>query len=76
MPSRFRKAFIVCEDNQTFNKMTQVTIYKYRDHAEFACKRAQKQALEQRGQYENEHKPIPRFKVHAFYLVHEDMFRE
>jgi len=76
MTSRFRKVFIVCEDNKTFSCFTQITIYKYRDHAEFQCERAKKKALEVKDQYEHENKPLPKFKVHGFYLVHEDMFRE
>jgi len=38
--------------------------------------KAEKQAVEQHGQYENKNKPLPKFKVHAFYLVHEDMFMD
>ena len=73
---RFRKVFIVCENNQTFSKVTQITIYKYRDHADFACSRAQKKAVEEQQQYTNEQKPLPKYKVHAFFLVHEDVFRD
>jgi hypothetical protein len=76
MAKRFRKAFIICEDNGIFGKMTQVTLYKYRDHAEFACKTLQAKAKDKHQKLWNANQPIPVYKVHGFYLVHEDMFRD
>lgn len=76
MAGRFRKVFIVCENNDTFSNLSQITIYKYRENAEFACKRAQIKAVDEHTQYSNAQKQLPKLKVHAFYLVHEDMFRD
>ena len=76
MASRFRKVYIVCEDNKILGNLSNTTIYKYRDNAEYACKRAQEKAKETNSQYSNANKPLPKFKVHAFYMVHEDMFRD
>jgi hypothetical protein len=76
MASRFRKVYIVCENNETFGQFTQKTVYKYKDHAEFQCQRAKAKALEEKDQYANVNKPMPKFRVHCFYLVHEDMFRD
>ena len=75
MANRFRMVFIVCEDNQIFGCFSQITIYKTREQAEFACKREQKKAQEEAGKMWNANKAPTKFKVHGFYLVHEDMFK-
>jgi hypothetical protein len=51
-------------------------MYKYRDAAEFACRRLQDKEDEEHQKLWNVTKPKGKFKVHAFFLVHEDMFRE
>jgi hypothetical protein len=76
MANRFRKVFIVCKDNQTFSELTKVAMFKYRNDAEFACKKLQELAIEDHKILWNANKPLPKFKVHGFYLVHEDMFRD
>jgi len=76
MAKRFRRVFIICEDNQIFTTLTQTIIYKHKDSAEFACRRAQEKAQEEQGKLWNANNPLPKFKVHAFYLVHEDVFRD
>jgi hypothetical protein len=76
MASRFRRVFIVCENNNIFGNITNVPMYKYRDHAEYRCKRLQDKAIEEQNQLSNAGRPLPKFKVHAFYLVHEDAFRD
>jgi len=76
MAKRFRKVYMVCEDNKIFGGLTQITMYQRRDSAEYHCERAKKKALEAQTLSCNEHRPLPKFKVHAFYLVHEDMFRD
>lgn len=76
MAKRFRKVFIICEDNSVFSHLTQVNIFKYRDSADFACRRLQEKAAEEQGKMWNANMKLPVYKVHAFYLVHEDMFRD
>jgi len=76
MAKRFRKVYIICEDNKIFGCFPQITIYNSRDSAEYHCQRAKKKALEAQTLSSNAHKPLPKFKVHGFYLVHEDMFRD
>ena len=76
MAKRFRKVFVICEDNKVFTTLTRITIYKTRDDAEYMCKREQAKALEEKKRYWNSNVVIPKFKVHGFYLVHEDMFRD
>ena len=76
MANRFRKVFIVCENNQVFNKITQVPMYRTRYDAEYACNFLIKRAAEESIKLSNANVPLPKFKVHGFYLVHEDMFRE
>lgn len=76
MANRFRKVFIICEDNQIFTNLTQVPMYKHRDSADFACRRLQEKSDEEHNKLWNANKPKPKFKVHGFYLVHEDMFRD
>lgn len=73
--SRFRKVYIVCEDNKIFNCTNNITVYKERDSAEYFCKRCIDKAKEEQGNLWNANKPLPNFKVHGFYLVHEDLFR-
>jgi hypothetical protein len=68
--------FIVCENNKVFSDITQVPIYRHRDSAELACRRAQEKVKEEQGKLWNANKPTPKFKVHGFYLVHEDLFRD
>lgn len=76
MAKRLRKVFIVCEDNQIFPCKSNVMVYKSREDAERICKREQEKAKEEMNKMWNANKPLPKFKVHAFYLVHEDMFRD
>lgn len=76
MANRFRKVFIVCEDNLVFNKVNKVDIFKHKDAAEWRRDYLQKQAIEEQTKLHQVNHPMPKFKVHAFYLVHEDMFRD
>ncbi len=76
MAKRLRKVYIVCENNQIFGHMTNITVYKSRDSADWACKRARDQAAENHKKDWAKNQPLPVFKVHGFYLVHEDMFRD
>ena len=66
----------MCEGNSIFGNLTAISIHKYRDHADYACNRAQEKAAEEHKLLPNENKPVPKFRVHGFYLVHEDLFRE
>ena len=66
MANRFRKVFIICENNKIFGDMTQVPIYRHRDSAEFACIRAQEKAQEEQAKLWNANKQLPKFKVHGF----------
>jgi len=76
MTNRFRKVFIVCRDNKIFSDLTQITVYKYRGHAEGHCKHLHEKAMEEQKMLHNVNKPMPKFKVHGFFLVHEDLFKE
>ena len=76
MAKRFRKVFVVCENNQTFAYSSNMTVYKTREDAERVCKWQLEKAKEEMKKLWNANKPLPVLKVHAFYLVHEDMFRD
>ena len=76
MARRFRKVYIICKDNQIFSDLTNVPIYKYRDSADFAIRRLQEKADEDHKKLWNAGKAAPKYKVHAIYLVHEDLFRD
>lgn len=75
MAKRFRKVYIVCEDNKIFGCFPQITVYNSRDLAEYQCERVKKKAFEEKTMSYKEQKPLTKFKVHAFFLVHEDMFK-
>jgi hypothetical protein len=75
MANRFRKVFVVDEGNSIFENMTAISIHKYRDHADSACKRLQEKAKEEQNKYHNADKPLSKIRVRGFYLVHEDLFR-
>ena len=56
--------------------MTNIVLYKSREDAEGACKRAQLRANAEQEKMWKANQPVPKFKVHAFFLVHEDVFRD
>ncbi len=76
MARRLKKVFIVCVDNAVFGQLTTIKIYKYRDAADFACRRLQDIANEEQKKIWNANKPLPKYEVHGFYLAHENLFRD
>ncbi|MFD2864827.1 hypothetical protein [Mucilaginibacter antarcticus] len=76
MPRKFKKIYFVVEDNHIFSKYNYFSIETYHDRAtaERICITRQQQAITDAQQYSKKDKPIPQFKVHAFYLVHESLF--
>jgi hypothetical protein len=47
MAKRFRKVYIVCEDNKIFGHTSTITAYQTRDQAERMCERERKKAIEE-----------------------------
>jgi hypothetical protein len=76
MANRFRKVFIICEDNKIFQHDTTIKAFKHRENAENAAKHRRSTLEAEKNMAWNAGKPLPTVKVHAFFLVHEDMFRD
>ncbi|OOQ59117.1 hypothetical protein [Mucilaginibacter pedocola] len=73
---KFRKVYVVVCDNHIFSphNYMSVEMYSKRDNADRACKRQQDKANEEARMLYKANKPIPQYKVHGFYLVHEKLF--
>jgi hypothetical protein len=76
MPRKFRKVYIVVQDNHIFTKHNYFSIDTYNDRAtaERVCISRQQEAVAESQKEYNKNKPLPQFKVHGFYLVHESLF--
>ena len=67
MAVKFRKVFIVCEDNQIFKHISKTDIFKHKDSAEWRCDYLQKKAEEEQVKVHQQNNPMPRYRVHAFF---------
>lgn len=76
MPRKFTKVYIVVEDNAIFGKHKFDAIETYRDRvtADRMCGLRQQKANSESQMHHNFNQPIPQYKVHAFYLIHEALF--
>lgn len=76
MAKGIRKVYVVIEDNHIFNisNYQSVDIYRRKEEAERICKLKQEQAITDAQLMWNVNKPIPQYKVHGFYLMHEALF--
>lgn len=75
---KFRKVYLICEDNKIFGDLNfqMVNMYRERKYAESVCKGQNEIARgESLKMYNKNAKPTIR-TVHAFYLVHESYFDE
>lgn len=78
MAKGIRKVYVVIEDNHIFNvaNYQSVDIYRDKKDAERICKLKQEKAGEDAQLLWNHNKPIPQYKVHGFYLMHEALFNK
>lgn len=73
---KFRKVFFVCKNNSVFSDYAFVNCFKDGEHAEEQAIYHQRKAIEDSQLLWERGKPIPQFKAHGFYLVHESLFDE
>ena len=78
MSKRFRKVYLVVQDNQIFTKYNyeHVAMYRREAEAERMCQLANQNANTMPKKWYQENLPAPVFKVHAFYLMHEGWFEK
>jgi len=76
MAKGVRKVYVVIEDNHIFNvsNYQSVDIYRRKEDAERICKLVQEKAATDAQMMWHANKPIPQYKVHGFYLIHEVFF--
>jgi CTP:phosphocholine cytidylyltransferase-like protein len=76
MPRKFKKVYIVVEDNYIFSKHNYFSIetFNNKEAADRICNVRQQEALKEAQMHHAKNKTIPQFKVHGFYLVHESLF--
>ena len=72
----FRKAYFVCKDNSVFSDYTVVNCFKNAPHAHEQEIYHQRTAMEDSEKLWNKNQPVPVYKAHGFYLVHESLFDE
>lgn len=73
---KFRKVYFVCKDNSVFSDYGFVNCYKSEAHAKEQATFQQRNAIDDSQKLWEKGKPIPEFKAHGFYLVHESLFDE
>lgn len=77
MSRRFRKVFIVTEDNRIFPRsITTNSVYLQQARAEDFAVRRTRENLAQAEKLWVKKDPIITYKVEGFYLVHESLFEE
>lgn len=76
MANGFRKVYVIVKDNHIFTPMNfeSATIYRDKKDAERMCKLQQAKAIDEARLSWNQNQPIPQFKVHGYYLIHEVFF--
>lgn len=71
---KFRKMYIVCQDGQVIGSNIAMTnIYKKKEDADNVRNNWQQH---NHKMWDDPTKPLPKFTVEAFYLVHESLFEE
>jgi hypothetical protein len=78
MAKGLRKVYIVVEEKFIFGESnyTSVEIYREKSDADRMCGLKQDKAIVDSQLMWNEKKPIPKYSVHGFYLLHEDLFKD
>jgi hypothetical protein len=75
MTRKFKKVYIVVQDNEIFRyKGFPIESYPDKESADRACEQQRQKALAESKMHHSYNKPIPQYKVHGFYLVHEVLF--
>jgi hypothetical protein len=75
---KFRKIYLVVEDKSVFSKYNydMIKMYRKKSTADQMCSINQQKAIDEVGKVYMANVPIPQFKVHGFYLVHESYFTD
>ncbi|TSD64691.1 hypothetical protein FFF34_012365 [Inquilinus sp. KBS0705] len=78
MSRRFRKVYLITDGINVFGEHNYLSteIYRLKSSAENVCAEKQRKAMEEANKFYNKSNPIPKYKVHAFYLIHEGLFEE
>ncbi|TWR25254.1 hypothetical protein FPZ43_17445 [Mucilaginibacter pallidiroseus] len=77
MAKGLKKVYLVVEDNKIFgaNDYQMVRMYREKSSAETVCATQNQKAKDDATLLSNRDKPTPVYKVHAFWLLHEDMVK-
>jgi len=77
-PRKFRKVYLICQDNKIFGDLNfaMVNMYRERKSADNVCKAQNELAKSEATKMYNKGSKVTVNKVHAFYLVHESYFDE
>jgi hypothetical protein len=59
-----------------FDKIITNIVYRDKSYALEVCNNKQRHAIDESRKEYNKGKPIPQYRVHGFYLVHETLFDE
>ena len=75
---KFRKIYLVVDGNIIFGQDNYqfINMYRSRSYAEQICKQKQKAAVAELQMHYAQNYPMPNYKVHAFFLVHESLFED
>ena len=75
---KFRKVYLICQDNKIFGDLNfaMVNMYRERKSADNVCKAQNEIAKGEALKMYNKGNKVTVNKVHAFYLVHESYFDE
>jgi hypothetical protein len=73
---KFRKVYVIVSDNSVFSKHNymKVDIYREKKDADRMCEIKQREAMSESSKVYNVNKPIPQYRVHGFYIIHEALF--
>lgn len=75
---RFRKAYIICINNEIIGEYEVTNLYKSRKYADGICQSKQRTEMESvKMEWKKNSNSTPtQYRVHGFYLVHESLFDE
>lgn len=76
---KFKKIYIVCEDNKIFgnSNFQVIEIFRIKESAQNVCNRQQETAItKNKYMWAEQNNPIPQYSTHGFYLVHESFFED
>ena len=74
--NRLCKIYIICQDNEIFKETDRIEIFRYRDRADHRRSYLETKAVEESRMLYNQNKPLPKYNVHGFYLLHERLVRD